>query len=161
VDTVDAGAADGHISVDLESERPEVREIWGSLRSTGSVATRSPTSLLALQVLNVATTRRGRRTISPLLVAFFLVVFQDCAGSYLFRPLPVAAFLLCALLDVLVHALLFGPSGLSRLVQEPLFRAEVAHRCRQNAGKYHVNSTAEKLAGLIAQVRQTVGLVAD
>jgi len=52
-------------------------------------------------------------------------------------------------------------SGLSRLVQEPQFRAEVAHRCRQNAGKYHVNSTAEKLAGLIVQVRQTVGLVAD
>jgi glycosyltransferase involved in cell wall biosynthesis len=52
-------------------------------------------------------------------------------------------------------------SGLSRLVQEPQFRAEVAHRSRQNAGKYHVNSTAEELAGLIAQVRQTVGLVAD
>ena len=52
-------------------------------------------------------------------------------------------------------------SGLSRLVQEPQFRAEVAHRCRQNAGKYHVNSTAEKLAGLIAQVEQTVALVAD
>jgi glycosyltransferase involved in cell wall biosynthesis len=51
-------------------------------------------------------------------------------------------------------------SGLSRLVQEPQFRAEVAQRCRQNAGKYHVNSTAEKLAGLIAQVRQTAGLVA-
>ena len=52
-------------------------------------------------------------------------------------------------------------SGLSRLVQEPQFRAEVAQRCRQNAGKYHVNSTAEKLAGLIAQVEQTVALVAD
>jgi len=52
-------------------------------------------------------------------------------------------------------------SGLSRLVQEPQFRAEVAHRCRQNAGKYHVNSTAEKLAGMIAPVRQMVGLVAD
>ena len=52
-------------------------------------------------------------------------------------------------------------SGLSRLVQEPQFRAEVAYRCRQNAGKYHVNSTAEKLAGLIAQVEQTVALVAD
>ena len=51
-------------------------------------------------------------------------------------------------------------SGLSRLVQEPKFRADVAHRCRQNAGKYDVSSTAEKLAGLIAQVRQTVGLVA-
>ena len=52
-------------------------------------------------------------------------------------------------------------SVLGRLVQEPQFRAEVAHRCRQNAGKYHVNRTAEKLAGLIAQVSQTVGLVAD
>ena len=51
-------------------------------------------------------------------------------------------------------------SGLSRLLQEPQFRAEVAHRSRQNAGKYHVNSTAEKLAGLIAQVGP-VGLVAD
>ncbi|MEO6197657.1 MAG: glycosyltransferase family 4 protein [Dehalococcoidia bacterium] len=52
-------------------------------------------------------------------------------------------------------------SGLSRLIQEPQFRAEVAHSCRQNAGKYHVNSTAETLAGLIAQVRPPVGLVAE
>jgi glycosyltransferase involved in cell wall biosynthesis len=51
-------------------------------------------------------------------------------------------------------------SGLGRLIQEPQFRAEVAHRSRQNAGKYHVNRTAEKLAGLIAQGRQTAGLVA-
>ena len=51
-------------------------------------------------------------------------------------------------------------SGLSRLVQEPQFREEVAHRCRRNAGKYDVKNTAEKLAGLIAQVGP-VGLAAD
>jgi hypothetical protein len=52
-------------------------------------------------------------------------------------------------------------SGLSRLVQEPQFRAEVPPRCRQDAGKYHVKSTVDRLAGLFAQVRQTIGLVAD
>jgi hypothetical protein len=45
-------------------------------------------------------------------------------------------------------------TGLGRLIEQPRFRAEVAHRCRQNAAKYDVNGTAEKLAGLIAQVRQ-------
>jgi hypothetical protein len=45
-------------------------------------------------------------------------------------------------------------TGLGKLIEQPRFRAEVAHRCRQNAAKYDVNGTAEKLAGLIAQVRQ-------
>ncbi len=45
-------------------------------------------------------------------------------------------------------------TGLCRLIEQPRLRAEVAHRCRQNAAKYDVNGTAEKLAGLIAQVRQ-------
>jgi glycosyltransferase involved in cell wall biosynthesis len=44
--------------------------------------------------------------------------------------------------------------GLCRLREQPRLRAEVAHRCRQNAAKYDVTETAEKLAGLIAQVRQ-------
>jgi glycosyltransferase involved in cell wall biosynthesis len=44
--------------------------------------------------------------------------------------------------------------GLCRLIEQPRLRAEVAHRCRQNAAKYDVNVTAEKLAGLIAQVGQ-------
>jgi glycosyltransferase involved in cell wall biosynthesis len=44
-------------------------------------------------------------------------------------------------------------SALDRLIQEPRFRAEVAQRCRQNAKKYDVSTTAEKLAGLIAKVR--------
>jgi hypothetical protein len=37
------------------------------------------------------------------------------------------------------------------LIEQPRFRAEVARRCRQNAARYDVNGTAEKLAGLIAQ----------
>lgn len=44
-------------------------------------------------------------------------------------------------------------SAVDRLIREPQFRAEVAHRCRQNAKKYSVSTTAEKLAGLIAEVR--------
>jgi glycosyltransferase involved in cell wall biosynthesis len=42
--------------------------------------------------------------------------------------------------------------GLCRLIEQPRLRAEVAHRCRQNAAKYDVNGTAEKLAEVIAQV---------
>jgi glycosyltransferase involved in cell wall biosynthesis len=45
-------------------------------------------------------------------------------------------------------------SGLGRLIEQPQLRAEVAHRSRQNAAKYDVKRTAEKLARLIAQVGQ-------
>jgi glycosyltransferase involved in cell wall biosynthesis len=43
-------------------------------------------------------------------------------------------------------------TGMARLIEQPRFRKEVTNRCRQNAAKYDVNRTAEKLAGLIAQV---------
>jgi glycosyltransferase involved in cell wall biosynthesis len=44
--------------------------------------------------------------------------------------------------------------GLRKLIEQPRLRAEVAQRGRQNAAKYDVNGTAEKLACLIAEVRQ-------
>jgi glycosyltransferase involved in cell wall biosynthesis len=44
--------------------------------------------------------------------------------------------------------------GLCRLIEQPRLRAEIAERCRQNAAKYDVNGTAERLGRLIAHVRQ-------
>ena len=43
--------------------------------------------------------------------------------------------------------------GLCALIEQSRLRAELAHRCRQNAARYGVNETAERLAELIAQVR--------
>ncbi len=44
-------------------------------------------------------------------------------------------------------------SAVDRLIQEPEFLAEVAQRCRQNASRYDVSTTAEKLAGLIGGIQ--------
>jgi len=43
-------------------------------------------------------------------------------------------------------------SAVDRLIREPQLRAEVAQRCRQNASKYDVSTTAQKLAEVIAGV---------
>jgi glycosyltransferase involved in cell wall biosynthesis len=43
-------------------------------------------------------------------------------------------------------------SAVDRLIQEPEFRAEVAQRCRLNASKYDVSTTAQKLAEVSAGV---------
>ncbi len=42
--------------------------------------------------------------------------------------------------------------ALDRLIREPQLRAEVAQRCRENASKYDVGTTAQKLAEVIAAV---------
>jgi hypothetical protein len=39
-----------------------------------------------------------------------------------------------------------------RLIREPDLRAEVAHHCLENAHKYDVSATAQKLAEVIAGV---------
>jgi len=43
-------------------------------------------------------------------------------------------------------------SAVDRLIREPDLRAEVAHRCLENARKYDVSATAQKLAEVIAGV---------
>jgi glycosyltransferase involved in cell wall biosynthesis len=40
-------------------------------------------------------------------------------------------------------------SAVDKLIQKPQFRAEVGHRCRENAKKYDVRTTAERLVELI------------
>ena len=44
-------------------------------------------------------------------------------------------------------------SAVDRLIREPDLRAEVAHHCLENAHKYDVSATAQKLAEVIAGVR--------
>jgi len=43
-------------------------------------------------------------------------------------------------------------AAVDRLIQEPEFRAEMSQRCRKNASRYDVRTTAEKLAEVIAGV---------
>jgi glycosyltransferase involved in cell wall biosynthesis len=47
-------------------------------------------------------------------------------------------------------------SAVDRLILESQLRAEVARCCRENAGKYDVRTTAEKLAGLVDEVGRDV-----
>lgn len=45
--------------------------------------------------------------------------------------------------------------GVARLTEQPQLRAQIAHRCRENAARYDVSGTAGKLAEMIAQVTQS------
>ncbi len=44
-------------------------------------------------------------------------------------------------------------SALDKLIQDPEFRLQVAHRCRLNAKKYDVRTAAENLAGVVHQIQ--------